>query len=366
MKMLRPGLRAEILLSLTLLLVVAMALTSFVILRITERDLIRYKIADGMAVVHRIQAAVDEIKRETGSLDLDEVKERLRAGISWIAQSGLYQQIVVLGSDRTVWVGVDHLESSEWLKVGQIASVFATQKPTTELNSEGTLLTITAPIHDGDRCIAAAIIPVPMAEVSLGLKKSRFLVWFYIGLNVVVLLVFGNFLLSKIVIKPIKSLVKMADHFGEADLFSAMAQSERNEISHLTMALNRMVKRLAEHKERLEAHIRSLEAANLELKQAREEVIRSEKLSSLGLLAAGVAHEVGNPMGAILGYTNLLMDHVSDQPEAMDYLKRVDEEVTRINAIVRELLDFSRPKPSEPAPVDVNLLVSESTSFLSG
>ncbi len=151
--MLRPGLRAEILLSLTLLLVVAMALTSFVILRITKRDLIRYKIADGMAVVHRIQAAVDEIKRETGSLDLDEVKERLRAGISWIAQSGLYQQIVVLGSDRTVWVGVDHLESSEWLKVGQIASVFATQKPTTELNSEGTLLTITAPIHDGDRCI---------------------------------------------------------------------------------------------------------------------------------------------------------------------------------------------------------------------
>jgi hypothetical protein len=58
--MLRPGLRAEILLSLTLLLVVAMAFTSFVILRITERDLIRYKTGDGMAVVHRIQAAIED------------------------------------------------------------------------------------------------------------------------------------------------------------------------------------------------------------------------------------------------------------------------------------------------------------------
>jgi signal transduction histidine kinase len=102
------------------------------------------------------------------------------------------------------------------------------------------------------------------------------------------------------------------------------------------------------------------------LKQAREEVLRSEKLSSLGRLAAGVAHEVGNPMGAILGYTNLLMDYAADNPEATDYLKRIEKEVTRTNAIVRELLDFSRPSPSQPSPVDVNALITESTSFLAG
>jgi signal transduction histidine kinase len=125
-----------------------------------------------------------------------------------------------------------------------------------------------------------------------------------------------------------------------------------------------MLKRIADHKKRLEAQVLSLEEANLELKKAREEVIRSEKLSSLGRLAAGVAHEVGNPIGAILGYTNLLMDHAGDDEEAMDYLKRIEKEVTRTNTIVRELLDFSRPSPSEPAPVDVNDLITESTSFL--
>ena len=179
-----------------------------------------------------------------------------------------------------------------------------------------------------------------------------------------VLLVFGHFLLSRIVIRPIKRMVKIADHFEDTDLFSMLTRDDRNEIAHLTVALNRMLKRIADHKERLEAHVRSLEQANLELKEAREEVIRSEKLSSLGRLATGVAHEVGNPIGAILGYTNLLMDHVGDNEEAMDYLKRIEKEVTRTNTIVRELLDFSRPSPSEPAPVDVNDLITESTGFL--
>ena len=363
--MFRPGLRTEILLSLTLLLTAAMGLTSFVVLRITERDLLRYKTDDGMAVAHKIQEAVDEAKKEAGFLETGRLKDRLRNAVQWMARSGSYEEIIVLGADGTVWVGGQHLASSEGLKNSQPGTVFATKKPSSRLNDEGTLLTITAPIHDGDRCIAAAIIPVPMDEVSQRLKESRLLIWFYIGLNVLVLVVFGNFILSKIVIKPIKRLVKMADHFEQTELASIMVKSERNEIVHLTVALNRMVKRLAEHKERLEAHIRSLKAANLELKQARQEVIRSEKLSSLGRLSAGVAHEIGNPIGAILGYTNLLMDHVADKDEAMDYLNRIEKEVTRINALVRELLDFSRPMPAQLSAEDVNAIVSDSESFLS-
>jgi signal transduction histidine kinase len=60
------------------------------------------------------------------------------------------------------------------------------------------------------------------------------------------------------------------------------------------------------------------------------------------------------------------MDSLADNTEAMDYLKRIEKEVTRTDTIVRELLDFSRPSPSEPAPVDVNALITESSSFLAG
>jgi signal transduction histidine kinase len=281
-----------------------------------------------------------------------------------MGHSGLYDDIVVIGKDGSVWTGEEHPERSNEIGDSQIAEVLDTGKPITKINRDHALLTITAPIFADGQCVAAARVPVRIDMVSQGLRKSRLLIWFYIGLNVLVLVVFGNFLLSRIVIRPIKRLVKIADHFEESDLFSMMSRSERNEIAHLTVALNRMLKRLAENKERLEADICSLEAANLELKQAREEVVRSEKLSSLGRLAAGVAHEVGNPIGAVLGYTNLLVDHVADNAEATDYLGRIEKEVTRINTIVRELLDFSRPSPSESAPLDVNALVTESTSFL--
>ncbi len=358
------GLRTEILLSLTLLLVAAMTLTSFVILRITERDLLRYKTADGMAVAQRIQASVEDSGKKAGPASLRLLKERLRDGISWMGHSELYDEIVVIGRDGSVWAGEERSKRSNELGDSQIASVLTTGKPSTKIDRERALLTVTAPLFADGQCIATVRVPVRIDAVSQGLKRSRVLIWFYIGLNVLVLVVFGNVLLSRIVIRPIKRLVKIADHFEETDLFSMMAKTDRNEFAHLTMALNRMLKRLAENKERLEADIRSLEAANLELKQAREEVLRSEKLSSLGRLAAGVAHEVGNPMGAVLGYTNLLVDHVADNAEAMDYLKRIEKEVTRINATVRELLDFSRPSPSEPAPLDVNALVMESTSFL--
>ena len=363
MKILRFGLRAEILLSLTVLLVAAMFLTSFVLLRITERDLLQYKIDAAMAVAQKIQAVVEVSTKHGLPVSHRDIKERLQEGISWMAHSDLYGDIVVFGKDGTVWVSGAHPEASGKFDEAKINSVFKSGEPSTRINRERTLLTITAPIYAEGECIAAASIPVRIETVTQGLRRSRVLIWFYLGLNVLVLVVFGYFLLSRIVIRPIKRMVKIADHFEETDLFSILTRSEGNEIARLTVALNRMLKRIGDHKEHLEAHVLSLEKANLELKQAREEVVRSEKLSSLGRLAAGVAHEVGNPIGAILGYTNLLMDRVGDDEEAMDYLKRIENEVTRTNTIVRELLDFSRPSPSEPAPVDVNDLITESTGF---
>lgn len=364
LKSLRFGLRAEILLSLTVLLVAAMTLTSFVLLRITEQNLLQYKTDDGMAVAQKIQAVVEVSRKHGVPLSHRQFKERVQEGISWMAHSDLYGDIVVFGKDGTVWVGGEHTGASGEFDKGHIDNVFKSGEPSTRINMERTLLTVSAPILAEGECVAVASVPVRIETVTQGLSRSRLLIWFYMGLNVLVLVVFGHFLLSRIVIRPIKRMVKIADHFEETDLFSMLTRGDRNEIAHLTVALNRMLKRIADHKERLEAHVRSLEKANLELKEAREEVLRSEKLSSLGRLAAGVAHEVGNPIGAILGYTNLLKDHVRDNEEATDYLKRIEKEVTRTDTIVRELLDFSRPSPPEPARVDVNDLITESTGFL--
>ena len=101
------------------------------------------------------------------------------------------------------------------------------------------------------------------------------------------------------------------------------------------------------------------------MKQAQEELIRTEKLASIGRIAAGIAHEVGNPLGAILGYTGILQKEGMNQEEARDYLKRIEKEIERINRIVRELLDFARPSKFEIKALQVNKILESTLSLLS-
>ena len=94
-------------------------------------------------------------------------------------------------------------------------------------------------------------------------------------------------------------------------------------------------------------------------------MIRTEKLASIGRFAAGVAHEVGNPLGAILGYTGILKKGGMDSEEAKDYLKRIENEIERINKIVRELLDFAKPSKFEIREVEINKIIENTLSLLS-
>ena len=90
-----------------------------------------------------------------------------------------------------------------------------------------------------------------------------------------------------------------------------------------------------ENKNELTDHISSLERANKELQQAQSEIIRSEKLASVGRLAAGIAHEIGNPIGIILGYLELLNKNELAEGEKKDFLNRIESEITRINRIIK-------------------------------
>ncbi len=80
-----------------------------------------------------------------------------------------------------------------------------------------------------------------------------------------------------------------------------------------------------------------------ERKYLEQQLIHSEKLASIGLLAAGVAHEVGNPLSAISGYAQLLESGVSSEEERGEYLSAIVNQTGRIQKILRELLDYSRP-----------------------
>jgi signal transduction histidine kinase len=136
------------------------------------------------------------------------------------------------------------------------------------------------------------------------------------------------------------------------------------------VAFERMAAALGEERARLAEKVTELERANGALVDARETLLRAERLATLGRLAAGVAHEVGNPLGAISGYVELARDRiarmdavgaggaagegqVSLRQEADDFVARAGAEAARIDRLVRDLLDLARP--AEPAAGAIDL-----------
>ena len=117
-------------------------------------------------------------------------------------------------------------------------------------------------------------------------------------------------------------------------------------------------------KAELRESINSLEKTNQELTQAQEEIIRSEKLASIGRLASGVAHEIGNPIGIVLGYLDLLKGADLEIDERQDFIDRIEKEIDRINRTIRNLLDFSRPAKGEVKVVSVHQILTDMMGML--
>jgi signal transduction histidine kinase len=203
-----------------------------------------------------------------------------------------------------------------------------------------------------------------LADVRRSLGRSQKLLLFYIVLDILILVVFGTYMFSKLVVKPVQQLVQTAEGFQEGDQIPDVSAGEQNELGKLAQALNAMLQRLAENKDELRQHVISLEQTNLELKRAQQEVIFSEKLASVGRLAAGIAHEIGNPIGIVLGYLELLQRKDIDETERLELIDRMSTEIQRINQTIRQLLDFSRPGPGERQVIPVHPLIRETLAVL--
>jgi len=183
-------------------------------------------------------------------------------------------------------------------------------------------------------------------------------------LDTVILALAGMILLSRIVVRPVRKLLKMTEEYTEGEFMVPLEANSGSEIRKLSRSLGHMLRRLEENKKDLQDHIASLEKANEDLRRAQNEIIRSEKLASVGRLAAGIAHEIGNPIGIVLGYLELIGRADTGQEERADYLARVEMEITRISRTIRTLLDFSRAGEESPENLSVHALLRETLEMM--
>lgn len=122
----------------------------------------------------------------------------------------------------------------------------------------------------------------------------------------------------------------------------------------IALPMERLSDRLIVDQELLAENVQSLEEANRELVVARDQVVRSARLASVGTLAAGIAHEVGNPLGAIMGFVDVARARVAKAGGDVEILDDIRAEANRIDRIVRGLLDYSRPPGEDDAPLTMS------------
>ncbi|MBI5493321.1 MAG: HAMP domain-containing protein [Deltaproteobacteria bacterium] len=223
------------------------------------------------------------------------------------------------------------------------------------LKGPGEALLITAPLSAPGRATLEFSMPLGgIKEEMAGIKRFLLL---YAALDSVVIIVFGVFFLSRSIVSPISKLTDAAMRISGGDLSERAEVAADNEIGSLASSFNIMA-------DRLEDEIKSLERVNKELVTAQEELLRSSTLAVVGRLAAGIAHEIGNPLGAVRGYLDILSRGLPDRDEEKEIVERTIKEVSRIDFIVREFLEVSRPALRSSGAVDVNRLLEETVSTI--
>lgn len=198
--------------------------------------------------------------------------------------------------------------------------------------------------------VAALLLLLPQGWSPLAISAG---VLALTAAEVGVLVLFGRYLLRELLFEPLSRMVDDAERIAEGDHRHRIDPTGPDELLRFAESLNVMAERLIEHKEMLAENVASLEQVNRALTEARDDVVRAEKLASVGRLAAGLAHEIGNPLNAILGYTDL----AERRDVGGEWVQEIEDEARRIDRIVKGLLDFARPRSGPPTEVDLNEVV---------
>ena len=347
MRPFRFSLTFSILASLACLLGLTWILLSLISFKTAEQDLLAQKNEEVRVLLATFTGILPE--------NLTSLNEQGAAGrfVAKLARERDFAGLsVVDGQGRTVYAFPDGRGGDarllETLRSGLESSAFS---------ANGMVVSRYAPIRAGDRITGAARLSLSLVGEYERLRRSRHIFLAYFALDFLLLFGLGSYLLSRIVVVPVKRLLTATERITAGDYSHAVNVPGSAEVAELAESFSLMQDALRAKRDEVETYVQSLERANSELQTAREETVRSEKMASVGLLAAGMAHEIGTPLSAIIGYAGILRDEMRDNPASDDCLRRIEEEAGRIDRIVRGLLDYARPSHADYEDVDIGELV---------
>jgi len=209
------------------------------------------------------------------------------------------------------------------------------------------LLGIINPIYNEESCWSAAChahsesqtvlgvldITIPLTEADQNIRNSQLAITVFAVSAIVLLSLVVTWLVRWWVDRPVQRLLTATRDVAGGNLGHTVEVNSKDELGALAASFNNMTEKLAE---------------------ARLQLFQSDKLASLGRLAAGVAHEINNPLTAVLTYSSFLLKRSSGQAETQKDLQVIVSETIRCREIVKSLLDFSRQTVPKKRKADIN------------
>lgn len=186
-------------------------------------------------------------------------------------------------------------------------------------------------------------VTMPLTEVDQNMRRSQVAIVIFAVSAIIILSVIIGFLVRWWIDRPVQDLLKATRQIAGGNLNYRVKVKREDELGMLARSFNSMTDNLTE---------------------ARLQLFQSDKLASLGRLAAGVAHEINNPLTAVLTNSSYLLKRSQGQPEVVDDLKVIVSETIRCREIVKSLLDFARQTTPKKRKADINEIIHRAATVI--
>jgi two-component system NtrC family sensor kinase len=191
---------------------------------------------------------------------------------------------------------------------------------------------------------SSSITHLERKRVNIIIQDSKRILIFSFWAILATALLISHFISQKIV-RSLREIERLAKSISEGNFSSIRGFQTKDELGSVITAINSMSEELA-HRE--------------------EQIIQSKKLASMGILTAGVAHEITNPLNNISMIAQTYEELYASLPETdrIGFMQKVDAETERIRKIVKNLLDFSKPKDANPRESDLNAVIQKTMTLV--
>lgn len=186
-------------------------------------------------------------------------------------------------------------------------------------------------------------VTISLAEIDKQIKKNELQELLFALISIASIGIIIGLFVKRWVDKPVKELVKATNQIAAGNLHYEIKDLGNDELGYLAKSFNNMTKKLHE---------------------VQQQLLQSDKMALLGKLAAGVAHEINNPLTGVLTYSSYLLKRTKDNPELQEDLNVIVRETLRSREIVKSLLDFSRQSTPKKSYIDVNEVINRADAVV--